>query len=139
MKESARFFKILSDEARLAMIWLLFHHRELCVCDFMEVLGITQSKASRHLAALRNAGLATDRKEGLWSYYSLRPAGDPLIDVHLKLLKSSLARRPDARQLIGRLNAWLKAKTPGAPCGTSAQSARASGRQRGPEIRPASS
>ena len=125
MKESARFFKVLSDEARLAMIWLLFHHRELCVCDFMEVLEITQSKASRHLATLRNAGLATDRREGLWSYYSLRPAGDPLIDAHLKLLKSSLARRPDARQLIGRLNAWLESKKPGAPCAPSVGTARA--------------
>jgi len=130
MKESARFFKVLSDEARLAMIWLLFHHRELCVCDFMEVLGITQSKASRHLAALRNAGVATGRKEGLWSYYSLRPAGDPLVDAHMKLLKSSLARRQDARRLTKRLDAWLGSKQPGAPCGTAAQLARTSGRRR---------
>ena len=53
VKETARFFKVLSDEARLQMLWLLFNNRELCVCDFMEVMEITQSKASRHLAALR--------------------------------------------------------------------------------------
>ena len=63
MKETARFFKVLADEARLQMLWLLFNRRELCVCDIMAVLEITQSKASRHLAALRNAGLATDRLE----------------------------------------------------------------------------
>ena len=57
MRETARFFKVLADEARLKMLWLLFHNRELCVCDIMAVLEITQSKASRHLAALRNAGL----------------------------------------------------------------------------------
>ena len=89
MKETARFFKVLADEARLQMLWLLFNNRELCVCDFMEALEITQSKASRHLAALRNAGLATDRKEGLWSYYSLRPVDDELAEAHLKLLNKS--------------------------------------------------
>jgi ArsR family transcriptional regulator, arsenate/arsenite/antimonite-responsive transcriptional repressor len=116
LKETARFFKVLSDEARLQMLWLLFNNRELCVCDFMEVLEITQSKASRHLAALRNAGLATDRKEGLWSYYSLRPVEDELVATHLKLLKASLSKRADAKQLLLKLNAWLKAKNSGETC-----------------------
>ena len=57
MKEPAQFFKVLADESRLKMLWLLFNRQELCVCDVMAVLEITQSKASRHLAALRNAGL----------------------------------------------------------------------------------
>lgn len=116
MKDTARFFKVLSDEARLQMLWLLFHNRELCVCDFMEVMEITQSKASRHLAALRNAGLATDRKEGLWSYYSLRPIENSLAEEHLKLLKASLAKRADAKQLLAKLNAWLKAKKGNETC-----------------------
>ena len=116
LKETARFFKVLADEARLQMLWLLFNNRELCVCDFMEVLEITQSKASRHLAALRNAGLATDRKEGLWSYYSLRPVDDELAEAHLKLLKASLSKRADAKQLLAKLNAWLKAKKSGETC-----------------------
>lgn len=127
MKDTARFFKVLSDEARLQMLWLLFNNRELCVCDFMEVLEITQSKASRHLAALRNAGLATDRKEGLWSYYSLRPVGDELAEAHLKLLKASLSKRTDAKQLLIKLNAWLKAKNSGETCANGSDCARAAG------------
>ena len=110
MKEPAQFFKVLADESRLKMLWLLFNRRELCVCDVIAVLEITQSKASRHLAALRNAGLATDRKEGLWSYYSLRPIENRLTREHLKLLKTSLSRRADAKQLLTKLNAWLKEK-----------------------------
>jgi len=110
MKEPAQFFKVLADESRLKMLWLLFNRRELCVCDVMAVLEITQSKASRHLAALRNAGLATDRKEGLWSYYSLCSVEDKLIKEHLKLLRTSLSRRPDAKQLLKKLNAWLEEK-----------------------------
>jgi ArsR family transcriptional regulator, arsenate/arsenite/antimonite-responsive transcriptional repressor len=116
LKETARFFKVLSDEARLQMLWLLFNNRELCVCDFMEVLEITQSKASRHLAALRNARLATDRREGLWSYYSLRPVEDQLVDAHLKLLKASLSKRADAKQLLAKLSTWLKEKKSSEVC-----------------------
>ena len=57
MRDAARFFKFLADEARLKIIWLLFHQDELCVCDIMAVLDVTQSKASRHLRTLHNAGL----------------------------------------------------------------------------------
>ena len=116
MKETARFFKVLADEARLKMLWLLFNKRELCVCDVMAVLEITQSKASRHLAALRNAGLATDRREGLWSYYSLRPVKDELAGAHLKLLRANLSKRADSKQLLAKLHVWLKIKKGGANC-----------------------
>ena len=125
LKETARFFKVLADEARLKMLWLLFNHRELCVCDIMAALEITQSKASRHLAALRNAGLATDRKEGLWSYYSLRPTDDKLAEAHLKLLRTSLSKRADAKQLLAKLNAWLKVKKSSETCINNGECARA--------------
>jgi ArsR family transcriptional regulator, arsenate/arsenite/antimonite-responsive transcriptional repressor len=124
LKETARFFKVLSDEARLQMLWLLFNNRELCVCDFMEVMNITQSKASRHLAALRNAGLATDRKEGLWSYYSLRPIDNKLAEEHLRLLKARLSKQTEAKQLLAKLNIWLKEKKAGEACAKNGACAR---------------
>jgi len=116
MKEAARFFKVLADESRLKMLWLLFNRKELCVCDIMAVLEITQSKASRHLATLRNVGIAIDRREGQWSYYSLCPVEDRFVKEHMKLLKTNLSRRPDAKQLLAKLNAWLKEKEQGASC-----------------------
>lgn len=116
MRETARFFRVLADEARLKMLWLLFNNRELCVCDIMAVLEITQSKASRHLAALRNAGLVTDRKEGLWSYYSLRPVKDALAETHLKLLRANLSKRADSKRLLTKLNVWFRAKKNGETC-----------------------
>jgi ArsR family transcriptional regulator len=116
VREAAQFFKILADEARLKMLWLLFNHRELCVCDIMAALEITQSKASRHLSTLRHADLVTDRKEGLWSYYALRPVEDALAREHLELLKAGLARRPDAAPLLAKLLEWLTAKNRGALC-----------------------
>jgi ArsR family transcriptional regulator, arsenate/arsenite/antimonite-responsive transcriptional repressor len=116
MKESAQFFKALADESRLKILWLLLNHRELCVCDVMAVLEITQSKASRHLAVLRHIGIASDRRDGLWSYYSLRVVEDELAKEHLKLLRTTLAKRPDAKKLLAKLNAWLKTKSHSATC-----------------------
>ena len=67
----AELFRALSEETRLAMLVLLFEEEELCVCDFVAVLEITQSKASRHLRYMRNAGLLEDRREGVWVHYGL--------------------------------------------------------------------
>jgi ArsR family transcriptional regulator, arsenate/arsenite/antimonite-responsive transcriptional repressor len=116
VRDAAQFFKVLADEARLKMLWLLFNHRELCVCDIMAALEITQSKASRHLSTLRHAELVTDRKEGLWSYYALCVPQDTLAKEHLDLLKANLAKRRDAGRLLARLHQWLDAKHRGAVC-----------------------
>lgn len=62
--------KALSDETRLRIISLLYQ-QELCVCDIMEILKISQAKTSRHLIYLKNAGLVKDRKYAQWAYYSL--------------------------------------------------------------------
>jgi len=88
MENIVEILKGLSDETRLRIINLLYEG-ELCVCDIMEVLDITQAKASRHLAVLRRAGLVTDRKSAQWVYYALAPLGknsflDSLVADHLK-------------------------------------------------------
>jgi ArsR family transcriptional regulator len=106
VKDTAEFFAVLADEARLKMLWLLFNHRELCVCDFMQVLGITQSKASRHLRILYRAGLVTDRRDGLWVYYALRPLQPGLEKAQLAGLRAHLAGRPAAVQLLAKLSTW---------------------------------
>jgi len=68
-------FKALSDETRLRLIVLLYK-REFCVCQIEAALGISQTKASRHLAILRHAGLLKARREGLWVYYALEEPED---------------------------------------------------------------
>ena len=66
-------FKALSDPTRLRLVSLL-KEGEQCVCHLVDVLGVPQPTASRHLAYLRKAGLISGRKEGLWHYYRLTPA-----------------------------------------------------------------
>jgi ArsR family transcriptional regulator len=105
VKATALLLKALGDEARLSMLWLLMHQAEVCVCDFMEVLGCTQSKASRHLRTLFHAGLVSHRRAGRWSHYSLKPARDPVAATILAALRDGLGTRRGAGRLLGRLTA----------------------------------
>ena len=110
MRDLSDFFKVLADEARLQMLWLLFQRNELCVCDLMSVLDIGQSKASRHLAALRAARLVNDRKVGAWTYYSLRRDTDPMRQAQLEQLRVWMATRPNIALLNERLEVLMKQK-----------------------------
>ncbi len=110
MKDLAQFLKVLADEARLEILWLLFNYEELCVCDIMAALEMTQSKTSRHLATLRHAGLVVDRKEAAWSYYSLCPCESELERNLLKSLRAELGRHPGAARVLERLQAHMARK-----------------------------
>ena len=85
--------KALSDESRLRIVNLLYD-RELCVCDILKVLDITQTKASRHLAYLKNNAFVKDRKEAQWSHYTLIKKENEL----LKLLVENYLRKEDMYQ-----------------------------------------
>lgn len=65
------FFTLLSDETRLRCLMLLYHEKELCVCEFSHILGSIQPKISRHLSLLRKSGLISDERRGQWVYYRL--------------------------------------------------------------------
>ena len=109
MKILLNILKALSDETRLRIINILYEG-ELCVCDIMATLQISQTKASRHLSYLKNAGLVTDRKHAQWVYYSIiKNEGNKFIDniifnnlrnfqqfnEDIKNLKEELAKRKD--------------------------------------------
>jgi len=66
--KQSRFFKALADETRLRILKLL-EVREMCVCEVMVALDLTQPTASHHLGLLENAGFVKGRKEGKWVFY----------------------------------------------------------------------
>ena len=70
MREITKAFKALSDETRLRILNLLLE-RECCVCEVMQVLDISQTRASRNLTILYEAGFLKLRREGLWALYSI--------------------------------------------------------------------
>ena len=121
MRKEAQLFKSLADETRLKILWLLMGREELCVCDIMGVLGITQSKASRHLRYLYHLGWVTDRREGVWMNYRLSVAPESPEDKQLKLLANILLARPEAQALRDRLEQWLAAKVQSKEAGAACQ------------------
>ena len=66
----ALLFSALSDRTRLRLLNLMAG-KEVCVCYFVEVLGQSQPKISRHLAYLRRAGIVAARREGKWMHYKI--------------------------------------------------------------------
>ena len=69
--KKSKFFKALADITRLRILGLLTV-REMCVCEVMVALELTQPTASHHLRILENVGLVRDRKEGKWVFYALQ-------------------------------------------------------------------
>jgi ArsR family transcriptional regulator len=67
-----RAFRIFSDPTRIRILALL-EREELAVQEIMEVLGMAQSRISRHLAILREAGLLEDRRDGTYAFYRFVP------------------------------------------------------------------
>ena len=70
MRDLVKVYKVLSDESRLRVLNLLLE-RACCVCEVMQALDISQSKASRGLSALYDASILKLHKDGLWSLYSI--------------------------------------------------------------------
>jgi len=70
MRQTIRTFKALSDETRLRILNILLE-RECCVCEVMQALDVSQTRASRNLTALYEAGFLKLRKAGSWSLYSI--------------------------------------------------------------------
>ena len=66
----ALLFAALADRTRHRLLNLM-NGKEVCVCYFVEILGQSQPKISRHLAYLRRAGVVAARREGKWMHYSI--------------------------------------------------------------------
>jgi DNA-binding transcriptional ArsR family regulator len=73
----SQIFKALSDESRIRILYLISKNKEMCISDLEMVLDFTQTKISRHLIYLKNAGLVTYRKVDQWTYYAVK---DELVD-----------------------------------------------------------
>jgi ArsR family transcriptional regulator len=92
MKDIVAVFKALADPTRLR-IMLLLRKRELCVCELMFILGMEQSRVSRHMRVLREAGLAEDVRDGRWIIYRVPAAARTLLEG---LLAGALKDRIEA-------------------------------------------
>ena len=97
MEPAIDLLSALAEPTRLAAIRLLWDGREHCVCELMRELGATQSRMSRHMAVLKQAGLVVDRRDAQWVRYRRNPglpeAAVAIVDAVLASLTETAARR----------------------------------------------
>lgn len=77
----------LAEPTRRCALALLWTGRELCVCELMEYLGVTQSRMSRHMSVLKAAGLVLDRRDAQWVRYRRNPG---IARAHANIVESVL-------------------------------------------------
>lgn len=104
MRELTKVFKALSDETRLRTLGVLME-KECCVCEVMQALDISQSKASRALSALYDAGIVKLRKEGRWSLYSIDKEG---MDAAVASLTQAIAKALEGNPKLAQDRERLK-------------------------------
>lgn len=93
--------KAVAEPTRLRILNLL-RQGSICVCDLQAVLGIPQPTVSRHLAALRHAGLVVDARQGPRVLYSLAPAATPQLAAVRQLLVKGCAGEETLRSDLVR-------------------------------------
>lgn len=71
IKNTVEILKSLAENNRLQIVLFLREADELCVCQVIELLGLTGATISKHLSLLQQAGIVNSRKEGRWVYYKL--------------------------------------------------------------------
>jgi ArsR family transcriptional regulator len=70
MQDLIKAMKALSNETRFRILNVLLE-RECCVCEVMQALDISQSRASRNLGIIYDAGFLKVRRDGTWMFYSV--------------------------------------------------------------------
>jgi ArsR family transcriptional regulator, arsenate/arsenite/antimonite-responsive transcriptional repressor len=112
MNEVVRWGKAFADTARIRIVAAL-QSGELCVCELVDALEMSQSTLSSHLQMLRQAGIVTTRKDGKWSYYALAPAHNSLIEALFQHYAHSLETDARLQRDIVRLRQRLAARDNG--------------------------
>ena len=107
--------KAFADPTRVRILMLL-RSGELCVCELVDALQISQSTLSTHLQVIREAALVQTRKQGKWIYYSLHPDKLKLVNALHGGFASSLENDPSLRRDGKQLEARLKERRNGVCC-----------------------
>ncbi len=111
LQEMETLFAALADKTRLRLLNLM-REDEVCVCYFVEVLGASQPKISRHLAYLRNAGVVETRRDGKWMHYKIV---EPANENAAQILRNTLDWLGTQTQMQAEYQALAACCLPNAP------------------------
>src|SRR5262245_47955389 len=104
-----RVFKTFSDPTRVRILGLL-EREELAVQELMDVLGMAQSRVSRHLAILRDAGLVQDRRDGTYVFYRFVTPAAPAWQETWALVSRTLRQDPSSERDLAALSQVMEAR-----------------------------
>ncbi|MBK2000798.1 winged helix-turn-helix transcriptional regulator [Campylobacter sp. 2018MI35] len=85
MQKFLTIISAINDESRVLILYHLLRYKELCVCDLQELLNMDQSRFSRHLKILKDAGFLYVRRQETWVYYGIN---DELLKLHLDIFEN---------------------------------------------------
>lgn len=109
MKDLSRILKALADPTRLRLLNLLLHHHTVCVCEMVEITGITQYNVSRHLGLLRREGLVVDSREGARINYAMAPGLSKAVEGLVECMAEHLESTKEGRRDLARADQLLPA------------------------------
>lgn len=89
----------MAEPTRLEALRLLADGSEHCVCELMRKLDATQSRMSRHMQVLRQAGLVVDRRDAQWVRYRLNPDMSAELRALLDAVFAAAATEPAERSV----------------------------------------
>ncbi len=96
MKKLINFFRAIGEETRVKIILMLFKE-EMCICDLIEELNLSQSAVSHHVKILKQAELVNDRRCGKWTYYSINKPG---FKAHLEHMQEEFVKPVDSYEYV---------------------------------------
>jgi len=103
MREFLILAKALGDESRVRAL-LCVKDVELCLCQIIDVLGLSPATVSKHMNVLYRAGLVERRKDGKWHYYRMAAGdADPSVRRALDWVVADLDRNPAVREDARRI------------------------------------
>lgn len=105
MKKLVDFFRAMGEDTRVKIITMLLEE-EMCICELIDELKLSQPAVSHHMKILKQAELVNDRREGKWTFYSINKEG---FKNHVRNLEKSFI------EPVGKYEYRVKAE-PKVPC-----------------------
>ncbi len=89
----------LYDETRVKLLKFIELYGPLCVCDLEASFNMTQSRLSRHLKILKDAGFLRAQRSGRWTYYAIRAPMDRFRMEALKEIRAMPLKLPELEKI----------------------------------------
>lgn len=88
-------FKAFSDDTRIRIMFLLYNHHKLCISDLEHILNFTQTKTSRHITYLKNAGLLNSQQVNQWVFYEIKDEVKGFVDRIFSFINKDIQLEKD--------------------------------------------